>query len=107
MRIALTKSAGSYRAGAKVNVPKHAAKMLIERGMAERIATGPTPKPRPKPAAAPAAPAENLNAMLKADLVTLASSYGITLDGNESKADIIHKIEVKRRYVRRDMQASG
>jgi hypothetical protein len=50
-------------------------------------------------------PPEDLHSLLKSQLVEIANGMALPLDGSETKADIIDKIERRRRYSRRDMQA--
>lgn len=53
------------------------------------VLVGPIPqKPEPEPEPEP---------MMKAELVELASSLGVVLDGSETKADLITIIERQRR----------
>jgi hypothetical protein len=69
-------------------------------------------KEKPKPArtvaaAPPPQDPSDLHAKLKVDLVEMASNLGATLDGSETKADLINIIQTRRRrYARRDMQAA-
>lgn len=122
MKIILSQSLGSHKKGSTIDVNKRTAQLLARTGRAV-YATAPQSNPKAArrneaKASAPKAPEqveqpaqadnpaqEHLGAMLKADLATMASNLGASLDGSETKADLINIIERRRRYSRRDMQA--
>lgn len=110
MKVVLSKSLGSKRAGTIVNLPKHTAKLLVHAGKAQRVDAPAETKPKMERRFVTKTPDEpsqdeNLNTYLKQQLVELAEGIGVSLDGSETKADLIEKIERKRRYARRDMRA--
>lgn len=125
MEITLRRSLGSTRSGTTINVDPRLGNALVKAGHATPVAA--TKPARPKPANAPriaVAPAEaqrvatvqprtsvsssesDLNTMLKSQLVEIANGLGLPLDGSETKADLITRIEnTGGRYARRDMRA--
>lgn len=107
MKVTLLQSLGSYRKGTTVNVNKAAARVLARAGkvMLGEVSAKPVAKTYARRVEAPKSEGSQYES--KADLVRTAHELGIRLDGSETRADLMARIERhRRRYERRDMQAS-
>jgi hypothetical protein len=108
--------------GDRFDAKRRDAKVLVGIGRAEYIeakpdaparkvpaakSAAPAP-PTPQPAASPAEPGD-LMRLTNAELRNIAAREGVTLDGRETKAQLVEKITENRRgrgiYQRRDMRA--
>jgi hypothetical protein len=107
MKVTLLQSLGSYRKGTTVNVNKAAARVLARAGKVILGETSAKPAAKTYARRVEAPKSESSQYESKAELVHRAHQLGIRLDGSETRADLIDRIERhQRRYERRDMQAS-